>query len=204
MCNPAAIPMPSLSKYRAETARRIVRNPGRLALSGVSRFAASPSAIVPGLLLLVVFVACSSTTEQVERGGKTMREHERSFDASRYRDSTVTTAGASSSRGTARSRQHATEAPSTGGFERVMGFRVQLFSSADVEATRTRQEEMRSRLLELGLSQGRLDIIFDAPYHKLRFGDFATKKEADGVLRQLHQAGVKEAWIVRDNILLAR
>lgn len=85
-----------------------------------------------------------------------------------------------------------------------MGFRVQLYSSADVEATRARREEMRARLQELGLSQGRLDIIFDAPYHKLRFGDFATKKEADGVLRQLHQAGLKEAWIVRDNILLAR
>jgi hypothetical protein len=174
-------------------------------LSGVSRFAAwhSRRAIIVGLLLLVC-AGCSSTPEQAASSGKTMREHERSFDPSHYRDSTVTGSGTTATRGTVRSRTRSPEATSTGRFERAMGFRVQLFSSTDVEATRARQEEMRSRLQELGLSKGRLDIVFDAPYHKLRFGDFATKKDADAALRQLHQAGVKEAWIVRDNILLPR
>jgi hypothetical protein len=82
-----------------------------------------------------------------------------------------------------------------------MGFRVQLHSTTDIDAAQRSLSQLRSRLDSLEIDPGRIDMGFDAPYYKIRAGDFLTKSGADELREQLREAGVPEAWVVRDMVI---
>ncbi|MBR9974448.1 MAG: SPOR domain-containing protein [Bacteroidetes bacterium] len=84
--------------------------------------------------------------------------------------------------------------------ERVMGFRVQLHSTTSIDEAQQALSTYRSRLDSLEIDAGRIDMVFDAPYYKIRAGDFMVKGEADMLTDTLRAEGIPEAWVVRDNI----
>ncbi|MCZ7555204.1 MAG: SPOR domain-containing protein [Bacteroidia bacterium] len=85
--------------------------------------------------------------------------------------------------------------------ERVMGFRLQLHSTTDHAEARSVMSTMRQRLDSLGMEQGRMDLVFDAPYYKLRYGDYLMKADADRERGVFHELGFPAAFVVRDHIV---
>ncbi len=142
---------------------------------------------------------CASNKESSTPPTKTLREHEKTFDPSKYRVKP------------APEPQETTPPPDIQPVElpevwverseKVMGFRVQLHSTTDMNEARATLAELKSRLDSLSMEEGRMDLVFDAPYYKVRYGDFLSKSDADTMRDQLHGLGFSNAWVVRDNII---
>lgn len=78
------------------------------------------------------------------------------------------------------------------------GFRIQIFSLQDKAAAERARQDVQNRLEDLKL---RVYIEIEAPYYKIRVGDYAAKVDADAALRILKtRKGFKDAWIVRTTI----
>lgn len=81
--------------------------------------------------------------------------------------------------------------------KKIDGFRVQIFSTKDLErATRARaiaEEQFR----DLGLH---CYLEFDSPYYKVRIGDFKTREEAEKYRAEIRSRGYPRAWIVKTQI----
>lgn len=126
------------------------------------------------------------------------REHEREFDPAKYRpapkeESTVPTEAPAASNESAPVWVER--------LEKVMGYRVQLYSTTDIDAAQRMLSQLRSRLDSLQIEPGRLDLSYDAPYYKVRAGDYVLKTEADTLRQRFHAAGLVDAWVVRDSII---
>ncbi|MFA6234517.1 MAG: SPOR domain-containing protein [Bacteroidota bacterium] len=126
-----------------------------------------------------------------------MREHEKSFDPSEYRKKEVEQSTKTEEKTAAVSNAEPAWIERT---EKVMGYRVQLHSTPSLDEASATLTQMRSRLDSMQIDPGRLDMSFDAPYYKIRAGDFLLKTTADSLREQLRTAGMNEAWIVRDNV----
>ncbi len=131
-----------------------------------------------------------------------MREHEKSFDPSKYREKPSESVR---QQPVVETREVVSETESVGAWtersEKVMGFRLQLHSTTDASDARGALASMKQRLDSLGLEEARLDLVFDAPYYKLRYGDFLSKPDADHKCRELKELGIANAWVVRDNVI---
>jgi cell division septation protein DedD len=155
------------------------------------------------LLMISVFgmtlVACSSSRDMADDSStKSIREHEKSFDPSDYRkDSTEPSKTTAPSKPVPQKR----ETQWVERKEKVMGFRVQLFSAANLDEATASMSRTRARLDSLSIDPGRLDMSFDAPYYKVRAGDFLSKPPADSLREKLKAAGIMEAWVVRDQVI---
>lgn len=78
------------------------------------------------------------------------------------------------------------------------GFRIQVFSLQDKEAADRARQDVENRLGDLEL---RVYIETEAPYYKIRVGDYAAKVDAEAALRILKtRKGFSDAWIVRTTI----
>ncbi len=162
----------------------------------MSYFPYKYSAALFGSFLL--FAACSSSGDSVQDApAKTIREQERNFDPSEYRRETVQPKDT-----TAEQRQTIPEKQPEWieRKEKTMGFRVQLYSTTNIDDARERLEQLRSKTDSLEIITGRLDMGYDAPYYKIRAGDFILKAEAESLREKLRAAGITEAWVVRDNV----
>lgn len=92
--------------------------------------------------------------------------------------------------------------PATTGRQRVGGYRVQMFldnnaSTAKANARR-KASEVSSRFPEM-----RTYVTYNAPYWRLRVGDFRSQSEANEAAAKLRAAfpgSAKEIRVVRDNI----
>ena len=150
--------------------------------------------------IAMTFVGCSSAEPLAveEAESRPIREHEREFDPARYRP--VPREEPSDERAP---QTTPTETPPVWieRLEKVMGFRVQLHSTTEVDAAQRMLAQLRLRLDSLQIDPGRLDLGFDAPYYKIRAGDFVQKADADALREQLHAAGLVDAWVVRDSII---
>lgn len=148
--------------------------------------------------LAVVLPGCGSSTDVTTKNPpRTMRQHEESFDPSAYRPPSADTVA------TAPAAQPEASVPSEEWVEqkvRTMGFRVQLHSTASLDEAQETLTAYRGRLDSLQVDAGRVDMVFDAPYYKIRAGDFVVKAGADSLRETLHAAGFPEAWVVRDNV----
>lgn len=147
---------------------------------------------------LMLLSSCAPTKEVSRKPPqKPLEEHEREFDPSDYRrPDTVATA-------VVREVKPIIPEPEEVWVERkerVMGFRVQLHSTTSIDEAQQALSTYRSRLDSLEIDAGRIDMVFDAPYYKIRAGDFMVKGEADMLTDTLRAEGIPEAWVVRDNI----
>lgn len=79
--------------------------------------------------------------------------------------------------------------------EKTMGYKIQLTSTTSLDEATKRRDEFKE-LLE----DETIDLTFDAPYYKLRVGNFTEKKLADEYRDTLQTKGFTEAWVVRDQI----
>jgi len=144
-------------------------------------------------------VSCSSSSEVAERQeAKPLREHEKSFDPGAYRVAEQDTTTV------VETETPAPETEEISWVERVrkiMGFRIQLHSTTNIDDAQEQLISLQSRLDSLDIVPARLDMSFDAPYYKIRLGDFLTKPPADSLRDLLHEHGVPEAWVVRDKVL---
>lgn len=70
------------------------------------------------------------------------------------------------------------------------GFRIQVDALSDIDAAQARKSVLE---IKLGV---KIDMTFDAPYYKLRFGGFATRREAEDKLVELAGKNV-QGFIVR-------
>jgi hypothetical protein len=162
-----------------------------------------------GLLTATVIAAAIGAGCAASDGthANTLREYERSFDPSKYRGAlpepsggTVDTLGGVRTQAEASQPKRDRPAQVDRVVESVMGFRVQLYSSADLDDVSVQREDLRMRLTQNNIDAGEVDMTFDAPYYKLRVGSFTTKAEADALRRTLIDAGFPEAWVVRDRV----
>lgn len=126
-----------------------------------------------------------------------MREHEETFDPSAYRREPAEPSSAHAPAVEAEMEPAPEWIERT---EKVMGFRVQLHSAAQLDEAEQALTRFRSRFDSLGVDPGRLDMSYDAPFYKVRAGDFNERSEAEEFRTRLREAGVSEAWIVRDAI----
>lgn len=80
--------------------------------------------------------------------------------------------------------------------ETISGFRVQIFLTEDIdEANRVRDSIMNS------LTEEWAYIIYDAPYYKVRVGNYTDRTAANHMTRRLTDLGFPESWVVPDKIL---
>ena len=77
----------------------------------------------------------------------------------------------------------------------ILGYRVQVHSLRDRKAAETAATQLRKRLSPLGDVQ--VYLVLEAPYYKVRTGDFRSRSEASRVLAFLKkQLTYRDAWIV--------
>jgi hypothetical protein len=79
--------------------------------------------------------------------------------------------------------------------EVVPGFRVQVFSSSNIDLAKAKKQEMEVRFPEVPFY-----LEYDAPSYKIRGGNFLTRFDADRFLRDITAEGYRDAWIVPERV----
>jgi septal ring-binding cell division protein DamX len=69
-------------------------------------------------------------------------------------------------------------------------YQIQLDAISDVDVAQTRKAALEQ---ELG---SKIDMVFDPPFYKLRYGNFSTKEEAEDALADLAEKNV-QGFVVR-------
>lgn len=69
-------------------------------------------------------------------------------------------------------------------------FQVQLGALSDLDSAQSRRTVLEQ---EVG---GKIEVVFDPPYYKLRFGKFATKREAEDQLLDFSEKNI-QGFVVR-------
>jgi len=70
-------------------------------------------------------------------------------------------------------------------------YRIQIFASKFPE-----EAENFMAFLQLNFDQP-VNIDYEAPYYKVRLGDFETLKEANSFLKRIRQKGFPQAWVIK-------
>lgn len=92
----------------------------------------------------------------------------------------------------------ADEALTPASTEMTQGFRVQVFSSTDIDAARAKKTEF-----EAAFPGEWFYLDYHAPSYKLRVGNFLTRFEAERFARTLTDQGHTEAWTVPERVFSA-
>lgn len=80
--------------------------------------------------------------------------------------------------------------------EYIQGFRIQLFSTSDIEAA---QEVYR--YADSLFTEHWVYIVFEVPFYKVRLGDFENRPQANRMLADVTRRGFRDAWVVPDRVL---
>ena len=74
------------------------------------------------------------------------------------------------------------------------GFRIQLYESSSSDKVNSVIKKYKKQMKDS------LYVIFEAPVYKLHYGNYSKKYEAEKIMKQLRQNGLKNIWIVRSRI----
>ena len=74
------------------------------------------------------------------------------------------------------------------------GFRLQIIETSSVDEANLNLRKFREALSDS------VYMIFEAPFYKLQYGNFVTKKDAEIEKLKLNREGYKDVWIVRSRI----
>ena len=69
-------------------------------------------------------------------------------------------------------------------------FRIQISAESDVDAAQAKKRDYERQL------GGSVDVVFDAPYYKLRWGFFETKQEAEDKLLEISDQ-VSQGFVIK-------
>lgn len=144
------------------------------------------------LMIAAVVVGCSSSKESTDQSSKNVREYEKEFDPKKYDVSQpkekVKMENSKTSPTT--TSKHPIER-----VEKMPGFRVQIYSTPDVDMASRNKESIQTAMDSL-----KVYLLYDAPYYKIRIGDCTTREEAIELRDNLREMGFTEAWVVPDQI----
>ena len=74
------------------------------------------------------------------------------------------------------------------------GFRLQIIETSSVDEANLNLRKFRFALTDS------VYMIFEAPFYKLQYGNFVTKKDAEIEKLKLNREGYQDIWIVRSRI----
>jgi hypothetical protein len=76
----------------------------------------------------------------------------------------------------------------------VPGYRVQIFASSTNEGAEKIASEARFKFTE------RVYVEYDAPYYKVRVGDYKNRSDAEILKQKAINVGYSDAWIVQTEV----
>jgi len=80
--------------------------------------------------------------------------------------------------------------------ETIPGFRVQVLFTPDIE-----QANLSRDTLSYLLPEEWTYVVYDAPYYKIRVGNYIDRTSANLMIRKLVGLGYQDAWVVPDKII---
>jgi hypothetical protein len=150
------------------------------------------------LIALILIPACSTrevVREEAEaRAAEELNEYEKSFDPAEYNDPFILEQEPSRQPDRESGRFPELELPEEQDF--IQGFRIQLYSSADMEAAQEVYNFADSLFNELWIY-----VVYEVPFYKIRLGDFQTRPQANKILTEVMRKGFRDAWVVPDRVL---
>ena len=125
-----------------------------------------------------------------------LRDYEREFDPSKYNAPFVIQIEEDEEEETRiePERIPETEEPETP--EYIQGFRIQLYSTSDMEAAQDVHDFADSLFTDQWVY-----VVYEVPFYKVRLGDFETRPQANRILAHVIDAGFRDSWIVPDRVL---
>jgi len=125
-----------------------------------------------------------------------LHEYEREFDPSHYNAPFQLREEENERSDVDRGRLPLPDPEETATTEFMQGFRIQLYSSSDME---TVQEVVH--IADSIFTDHWTYVVYEVPFYKVRLGDFHTRLMANRALSQVINVGFRDAWIVPDRII---
>jgi|WetSurMetagenome_2_1015567.scaffolds.fasta_scaffold760219_1 hypothetical protein len=151
------------------------------------------------LICAFVLAGCSSTkqttTETPDNFEQKLREAEASFRPSDHdplpANARKTQANVADTTATNIQTDNANQASG----ETVQGFRVQAYSSTNIDQAQAKKAELESLYPEEWFY-----LDYASPSYRIRAGNFLSKYEADRFARAMNDQGFKDAWAVPERV----
>jgi hypothetical protein len=80
--------------------------------------------------------------------------------------------------------------------ETIPGFRVQVLFTQDIEQADSAKDDLANLVPEEWVY-----VVYDAPYYRVRVGNYTNRSAASQMLSKLIKLGYKDAWVVPDNVV---
>ena len=77
----------------------------------------------------------------------------------------------------------------------IEGFRLQIYETSSVEEANQKISKFKKNLTDS------IYMSFEAPFYKVRYGDYRTREQAEIEKKKILRKGYKSVWIVRSNII---
>ena len=78
----------------------------------------------------------------------------------------------------------------------IEGFRLQIYETSSVEEANKKISKFKKNLTDS------IYMSFEAPFYKVRYGDYPTREQAEIEKKKILKKGYKSVWIVRSNIIM--
>ncbi|MEW6509423.1 MAG: SPOR domain-containing protein [Bacteroidota bacterium] len=153
------------------------------------------------MLFVLVLAGCAGSQQSQEEGdaaaSETLRRYEADFRPSDH-DPAPGNAMQRDSAGhlTGRETPVTADTAATEAEEYVQGFRVQIFSTTNIDAAQARKTEAESYFPGEWIY-----LEYDPPTYKIRVGNFRARYEADRFARLAAEKGFADAWTVPEKVL---
>ena len=151
------------------------------------------------IALAIVFLwGCSGSEKatKISESAITQKEflarYEKTFNPADY-DVDVTVIKAEEQKRFAALEDHSVLTPVVA--ETISGFRVQVFLTQEIDEANQIKDTVAAKVPDEWVY-----VVYDAPYYKVRVGNFADRSAANIMVRKLSQGGYKDAWVVPDKV----
>lgn len=151
------------------------------------------------ILLSFIIAGCKGSEESGRKteSSITLQEflarHEKSFDPTQYEVSVELIKAEDQKRS---SEDVKDIVPVTAVPETIPGFRVQVLFTQDIDQATTLKDTLSVLIPDLWVY-----TVYEAPYYKVRIGDFLDRPSANKMVATLVEKGFKDAWVVPDQIV---
>jgi hypothetical protein len=152
------------------------------------------------MLVLALGFSMPIHSQEKQRAQKTMvmplREYEATLKPSDFDEEPFVQYQMHSTDGKAPTTLRSSEDSSLIKEEIVQGFRIQLFSSSNIDEATAIKNDAAPKFISDSIY-----VVFDAPVYKVRVGDFINRYEANQRLPEFVAQGYRDAWVVPDRVL---
>lgn len=158
----------------------------------------------PSLSVFIIFSSaalvsgCATSSEEIKSSNNDqaiefIHVYEKTFNPSDYDSESATLKSEVKNQDFRTDQENST--PRSEESEIVSGFRVQVTFTENIEVANQVKNELSALLPD-----EQVYVVYEAPYYKVRVGDFLSRPEANLNLRTLTERGYKDAWIVPDKV----